>query len=299
VTANRSSNREQSCFVIHRTATIGSVFALTAVAVVPFMRPAGAQLPTPTGDRVVEIRVYTLKTGVRERFHRQFVRESLPMLRRWKVDVVAYGPSLHDDDSYYLVRSFQSLAERVRSEDAFYGSSEWREGPRDAVLAAIASYSTAVLTMDEQALQWLREPVHDRTLTTKTGVAMPETGTTAIARAADLTALLALNEDYLRAVQTSDVQRFRELLSDDFLASLSDGSQVDRNTFLKQIAAPATITDLKALDVNVRLMGDFAIVHARTTFRMADGRPGASRYTDTWVRRDGRWVAVAAHVTRY
>jgi ketosteroid isomerase-like protein len=153
--------------------------------------------------------------------------------------------------------------------------------------------------MDEQALQGLRELVHDRTLTAKTGGAMPEIGTTAIARAADLTTLLALNEDYIRSVQTSDVQRFREMLSDDFLASLPDGSQVDRDTFLKQIARPATITDLKAFDVNVRLMGDFALVHARTTFRMADGRAGASRYTDTWARRDGRWVAIAAHVTRY
>ena len=45
-------------------------------------------------------------------------------------------------------------------------------------------------------------------------------------------------------------------------------------------------------------MFDFAIVHARTTFTMPDGRPGASRYTDVWARRDGRWLAVSAHVTR-
>ena len=45
--------------------------------------------------------------------------------------------------------------------------------------------------------------------------------------------------------------------------------------------------------------GDVALVHARTTFTTADGRPGASRYTDVWARRNGRWVAVAAQVTRY
>jgi len=45
-------------------------------------------------------------------------------------------------------------------------------------------------------------------------------------------------------------------------------------------------------------MGDFAIIHARTTYTGADGRPGAGRYTDVWARRGGRWLAVSAHVTR-
>jgi hypothetical protein len=45
-------------------------------------------------------------------------------------------------------------------------------------------------------------------------------------------------------------------------------------------------------------MGDFAIVHARTTYTMADGRQGSGRYTDVWARRGGNWLAVSAHVTR-
>ena len=51
--------------------------------------------------------------------------------------------------------------------------------------------------------------------------------------------------------------------------------------------------------MHVRLLGDVAIVHARTTFTTVKGEEGASRYTDVWARRDGRWVAVAAQVTRY
>lgn len=116
--------------------------------------------------------------------------------------------------------------------------------------------------------------------------------------AADLQTLLALNDDYIRSVQTSDVERFREILADDFLCSLPDGSLVDRERFLQQTALPVTISNLQAHDVEVRLMGDFAIVHARTTFTAQDGRPGAGRYTDVWARRNGRWLAVSAHVTR-
>ena len=47
----------------------------------------------------------------------------------------------------------------------------------------------------------------------------------------------------------------------------------------------------------VRVLGEVALVHARTTF-LRDGRPGRGRYTDVWARRRGRWLAVAAHVTR-
>jgi len=116
--------------------------------------------------------------------------------------------------------------------------------------------------------------------------------------ATDLTTLLELNRDYVRSVQTSDVRRFDEILADDFLCSLPDGSLIDRQRFLERTARPAGIADLEAHDVNVRLMGEFAIVHARTTYTAPDGSAGSGRYTDVWARRSGRWLAVAAHVTR-
>ena len=114
----------------------------------------------------------------------------------------------------------------------------------------------------------------------------------------DLDQLIALNRDYIRSVQTMDVKRFDEILSDDFVCSNPDGSMVGRAAFLQQTARPITISGLEARDVNVRLMGDFAIIHARTTYTLADGKPGQGRYTDIWARRNGQWLAIAAHVTR-
>jgi hypothetical protein len=110
--------------------------------------------------------------------------------------------------------------------------------------------------------------------------------------------LTALNDDYIRFVQGSDVAGFEALLAPDFLCSNPDGSLVDRAGFLAQTARPVTVRNLKASDVRIRVFGDVAIIHARTTFTNADGSPGAGRYTDTYVRRNGRWQAVAAHVTR-
>jgi ketosteroid isomerase-like protein len=115
---------------------------------------------------------------------------------------------------------------------------------------------------------------------------------------ADLDVLNRLNDDYIRSVQNSDVHRFEEILADDFLNSNPDGSLVDRVGFLKQIARPATISNLATEDVRIRVIGDVAIIHARTTYTLPDGRVAAGRYTDIWARRDRQWLCVAAHVTR-
>ncbi|HZB36642.1 MAG TPA: nuclear transport factor 2 family protein [Beijerinckiaceae bacterium] len=114
----------------------------------------------------------------------------------------------------------------------------------------------------------------------------------------DRDALLRLNRDYIDCVQNSDVGRFEELLAEDFLCSHPDGSLVDRATFLEQTARPVAIRNLAAQEVKIRLMGDFAIIHARTSYLKPDGAPGQGRYTDVWARRNGSWVCVAAHVTR-
>lgn len=110
--------------------------------------------------------------------------------------------------------------------------------------------------------------------------------------------LTELNVNYIRSVQESDVGWFERNLADDFMCSNPDGSIVDREHFLKQTAAPVKISNLEAQDVMVREMGDFAIIHARTTYTTSGGRAGMGRYTDVWARRQGRWQAVSAHVTR-
>jgi ketosteroid isomerase-like protein len=114
----------------------------------------------------------------------------------------------------------------------------------------------------------------------------------------DHDALAELNDTYIRSVQAGDVKRFSEILADDFLCSQPDGSLLDRARFLEHTGRPVTIAGLQAHDVKIRIMGDVAIIHARTTFTTADGRQAGGRYTDVWARRNGRWLAVAAHVTR-
>jgi ketosteroid isomerase-like protein len=119
-----------------------------------------ASLPLPDSEqvarRVVEIRSYNLKPGTRDHFQKLFLEQAHPMLQRVQMDVVGYGPSMHDETSWFLMRSFESIGERQRSEDAFYGSAEWRDGPRDAILELIESYTTVVVELDEATIAGLR-----------------------------------------------------------------------------------------------------------------------------------------------
>ena len=108
-------------------------------------------------SHLVEIRSYNLKPGTRGEFHRLFLEEALPMLQRWNVDVVAYGPSLHDENSYYLMRRFDSLSHRDESENAFYGSDEWRTGPREAIVSLIENYAEIVIELDDGTVQGMRK----------------------------------------------------------------------------------------------------------------------------------------------
>jgi ketosteroid isomerase-like protein len=160
-------------------------------------------------------------------------------------------------------------------------SASWRNSLRNAVLSRSVNYTTVLIAIDEQTLGGLHR-------------AMPSPNNAA----ADLDTLVALNDDYIRSVRASDVKRFDEILAEDFLCSLPDGTLLNRKQFLEHTAKPATISDLAVHDLNVRLMGDFAIVHARTTFKLTGDQQGKGRYTDVWARRNGAWLAVAAHVTR-
>src|SRR3954451_9719347 len=111
----------------------------------------------------------------------------------------------------------------------------------------------------------------------------------------DLDTLTALNRDFTASVQNGDVKRFEEILADDFMMSTPDGSLLDKAEFLKLTPQPVTSSGLVAESVQIRLLGDFAIIHGRFNSRSGDGKPRRGRYTDNWARRDGTWVAVSAH----
>jgi ketosteroid isomerase-like protein len=107
-----------------------------------------------------------------------------------------------------------------------------------------------------------------------------------------------LNAGYIDSMRTSNVAWFEDNLAEDFLNTNPEGSLQERSGFIESIARPIAVKNLACEDVRIRVLGDFAIIHARTTYVKPDGKAGAGRYTDIYARRDGRWQAIAAQVTR-
>lgn len=105
----------------------------------------------------IEIRSLTLKPGTLDQFHHLYIEEALPRLSRWNFDVLAHGPSLHDENTYYVIRRYDNLAQREQMEDAYYASDDWRKGPREALLALIENYTDIVFELDEATVQGLRK----------------------------------------------------------------------------------------------------------------------------------------------
>ena len=100
---------------------------------------------------------------------------------------------------------------------------------------------------------------------------MHHTATTATRSELDI--LQDLNRDYIRSVQHSDVRRFDEILADDFLCSNPDGS-LDRSGGLPEAdrGARRRSRTSRRSDVVIRIMGDVAIIHARTAYTRPDGQ---------------------------
>jgi hypothetical protein len=96
-------------------------------------------------SRLLELRVYTLKSGTRAAFQRRLEEEIQPMLGRFGIEVVRAGPSLHDELSFCLLRRFPSIAEREAQLERFYGSEEWLDRHDAEVMAMIETYSTCVV----------------------------------------------------------------------------------------------------------------------------------------------------------
>lgn len=92
-----------------------------------------------------EIRVYKLKAGRGAEFIKVFTEQSLPMLKRWNVKLVAYGLSMIDKDSFHLIRNYESLEQRKESQGAFYSSNEWTNGPEKQIMDCIETYNTSVI----------------------------------------------------------------------------------------------------------------------------------------------------------
>jgi hypothetical protein len=107
--------------------------------------------------RLVEIRAYALKAGAAPAFHELVQTAAIPLLDAFGMDVVAFGPSAHDENAYFLIRAYDNLADLQSQQDAFYGSESWLRGPREPIVSRIESYLSTVVWLSPESIDDLRQ----------------------------------------------------------------------------------------------------------------------------------------------
>jgi NIPSNAP protein len=104
---------------------------------------------------LLEIRLFTLKPGTRAEFDRISREGTIPLMRSLGITVVAHGPSLNNDNGYFLLRAFPSEQDRLERGQSLYTTPEWLANYDDVVPPMIDAYDTAVLSMDAAAFREL------------------------------------------------------------------------------------------------------------------------------------------------
>jgi ketosteroid isomerase-like protein len=111
--------------------------------------------------------------------------------------------------------------------------------------------------------------------------------------------LVQIEHDWGNALLKANVAAWSRYLGDDWVLTYSDGTLVTKPMALADLKEGALrIESFQLDDVKVRVYGDAAVVTGLITekskFRDKD-TSGVRRFTDVFVKRDGRWQAVASH----
>ena len=117
------------------------------------------------------------------------------------------------------------------------------------------------------------------------------------------------NEDALKAMSdlyhkgfVGDHKIFEEILAEDFREIDAEGNILDRKGFINKVKTVhsqrySKNAHINILEMEVRVFGDFGMVHALVELIDRGSSVGVIRYTDTYVRTDSKWKAINAHIS--
>jgi len=98
--------------------------------------------------------------------------------------------------------------------------------------------------------------------------------------------------------KSGDCDGWGALLAPEWSVIHITGAEIGKAEAMRTCKSPDTRIDSLASDnLVVRAFGDAAVVTGRTT-AAAGGQTVVLRFTDVFVRRDGKWLAVASQATR-
>ena len=100
---------------------------------------------------------------------------------------------------------------------------------------------------------------------------------------------------WAESVASGDASVVKRILADDFIGVHPSGRHYRKAEMVDGTPkAPETFASNHVNDVIVRFYGNVAIAQGNETWRKKNGETGRFVWTDTWLKRNGRWQIVAA-----
>lgn len=109
--------------------------------------------------------------------------------------------------------------------------------------------------------------------------------------------IIESEKQWAEAVASGDTSVIERILADDYLGMDTDGSLYDKSkaiSFTRE--GPKAFVSNHLNEVKVRFFDDTAIAQGNESWVRRTGTPlrGRFAWTDTWIRRNGKWQIVAA-----
>ena len=107
--------------------------------------------------------------------------------------------------------------------------------------------------------------------------------------------ILESERQWAESVATGDTSAIERMLADDFVGVDPKGVLYNKQQMVADTRdAPKHYVSNRLNAVKVRFYGDTAIAQGSETWEKRNGERGRFVWTDTWIRRNGRWQIVAA-----
>lgn len=109
--------------------------------------------------------------------------------------------------------------------------------------------------------------------------------------------IIESERQWAESVATGDASTIERILADDFVGVDPKGRLYDKPKMVSDTReAPKYFVSNHANEIKVRFYGDTAVAQGDETWERRTGEPLRGRFvwTDTWLKRNGKWQIVAA-----
>jgi ketosteroid isomerase-like protein len=101
--------------------------------------------------------------------------------------------------------------------------------------------------------------------------------------------------EWAESMASNDASVLERLLADDFVETAVDGTRMFKPEVVTWYRTHQSEFAFNHLgDIWIRVSGDAAITQGTENFKKKDGTIGKYVWTDTWVKRAGKWQALAS-----